>query len=68
MMHRFDQMTRDSNVERVKTSFIPQELCDRCDGTGNQTHSINQLYSMYQTCEKCNGTGTVKLGITEDTK
>ena len=54
-MNPLDQRTRDVNVDRIRTSLISQELCDRCDGTGNQ------LYSMYQACEKCNGTGTIKL-------
>ncbi len=59
-MHPYDQATRDFNVERIKNGLIPKELCDRCDGTGNQ------LYSMYQVCEKCKGTGTV--AVTGDTK
>ena len=53
-MNPLDQRTRDSNVDRIRTSLIAQELCGRCDGTGNQ------LYSMYQACEECNGTGTLK--------
>ncbi len=52
-MNPYDQRMRDFNVDRVKNSLIPQGLCDRCDGTGNQ------LYSMYQACEKCKGRGTV---------
>jgi len=54
-MHPLDQAVRDLSVKRVKNSLMPCELCDRCDGTGNQ------LYSMFQVCEKCNGTGTVRL-------
>ena len=37
--------------ENVKAG---RELCDRCEGTGNQ------LLSMYQSCEKCGGSGFIK--------
>ena len=54
-MHPLDREMRNLSLKRVETSLMPHELCDRCDGTGNQ------LYSMYQACEKCHGTGTVRL-------
>lgn len=36
---------------REKHLVAGHELCDRCNGTGNQ------LYAMYQRCEKCDGLG-----------
>jgi len=45
-MHmRMDIVKRNSNIT---AGF---ELCDNCDGTGNE------LYSMYGKCPDCNGTG-----------
>ena len=45
-MHmRGDYLKRNENISNNK------ELCENCDGTGNE------LYSMYRKCPKCNGTG-----------
>lgn len=40
-----DIITRNENIDAGR------ELCERCDGTGNE------FYSMYSPCKDCNGTG-----------
>ena len=40
-----DARRHNDNIDKGR------ELCDRCEGTGNQ------LLSMYQACEKCGGSG-----------
>jgi len=42
---RGDAITRNDNIDKG------EELCDRCEGTGNE------LFSMYMKCHACNGTG-----------
>lgn len=43
-----DYMTLEENEK------AGNELCKRCDGTGNE------LFSMYRRCTDCNGTGIAK--------
>ncbi len=43
-----DFITRNANVA------LGEELCSRCDGTGNE------LYSLYRKCSACNGSGLTK--------
>ena len=45
---RMDIQTHNENIDNGK------ELCERCDGTGNE------LYSMYRKCKDCNGSGIKK--------
>ncbi len=40
-----DVSRRNRNID------LGNELCERCDGTGNE------LYSMYGRCRACDGTG-----------
>lgn len=42
---RGDVLRRNDNLDQNK------ELCDRCDGTGNE------FFSMYHKCPKCDGHG-----------
>jgi RecJ-like exonuclease len=40
-----DYITKNKNIKNGK------DLCNRCDGTGNE------FYSMYKKCSACGGTG-----------
>jgi len=46
---RMDYQRRNENVVKGL------DLCERCDGTGNE------LYSMYKKCSQCSGTGIQKM-------
>lgn len=49
-----DYKTKDNNI------VDGNELCPRCDGTGNE------LFSMYRKCEACDGSGVKNDGYDYD--
>lgn len=62
-MNEAVKAAKESNLNVLRDAAIATDnalqgfnLCDRCDGTGNE------LFFMYRSCSKCGGTGRVRNG------